>query len=238
MRNIAKKHPIDLTGQRFGNLEVIERAPRIDPHHYRWKCRCDCGNFIVTNQDRLMAGGVKSCGHCQKYVDLGDGTMRCILKNGNSFLIDKADYPAVSQHRWHVRKDGHVSTTLTGGKVIRLHRFLLGETELEIDHINMDPTDNRRSNLRFATHSQNGQNKGLKSTNTTGYKGVCWNKAAHKYMASISYEGKSHYLGLYDNPVEAAVAYDRAAAFYFGEFARPNFGSEGCCDQIVQEQAS
>ena len=211
----------NLQNQRFGRLTVLERAESI-PHHSRWKCRCDCGNILVTNQDRLLSGVTKSCGHCAKYVDIGNGALRCMLPNGKSFLIDKQDYPVVSQHRWHVDKDGRVATTFADGKSTRLHRYILGRIEADVDHINGDPTDNRRCNLRFATRTQNNQNMRLRSDNSTGYKGVCCHKKTGKYLAYINANGKRIHLGSFTNPEEAAEAYDKAAIYYFGEFAKTN----------------
>lgn len=88
------------------------------------------------------------------------------------------------------------------------------------DHINGDGLDNRRENIRLATTSQNIANSKLRSTNTSGYRGVSFNKAKGKYMACIEHKGKAHNLGYYNNPEEAHEAYKARAKEIFGEFAK------------------
>lgn len=88
-----------------------------------------------------------------------------------------------------------------------------------IDHINGVRTDNRISNLREATISENNQNRGMLKNNTSGHKGVSWNKRIKKWEVSIFANGKKHSLGCFDNPEEAAIAYKEAAAKYHREFA-------------------
>jgi len=90
----------------------------------------------------------------------------------------------------------------------------------EIDHINTFRDDNRLINLREATRSQNGGNIGLPSRNTSGYKGVHWNKASQKYQVHIQADRKKFYLGLFDCPIVAHSAYLVKARELFGEFAR------------------
>lgn len=91
---------------------------------------------------------------------------------------------------------------------------------LDIDHINGDPADNRPSNLRLATRSQNSHNAKLSKTNRSGFKGVHWHKQAMKWQAGIQLNGRYKSLGLFSDPVEAGRAYAYAAIKYRGEFAR------------------
>jgi len=87
-----------------------------------------------------------------------------------------------------------------------------------IDHINGDPGDNRISNLREATHGQNLHNQGAYKNNTSGYKGVSWNKGVKKWQALIRHNGKLHYLGIFECPKEAHEEYSKAAEKMHGEF--------------------
>lgn len=89
-----------------------------------------------------------------------------------------------------------------------------------IDHINMNPADNRLANLRLATKRQNGCNR--KAFGVSKFLGVVWRHDAQKWRASISVNNKTHYLGLYENEEDAAKAYDIAAKDFHGEFARLN----------------
>lgn len=92
--------------------------------------------------------------------------------------------------------------------------------ENQIDHINGIKTDNRICNLREATACENMRNAGQKARNTSGYKGVTWDKSKSKWQAAIRYEGKSKFLGRFDDPEAAYAAYCSAAHKYHGEFAR------------------
>lgn len=89
----------------------------------------------------------------------------------------------------------------------------------QIDHINCDPNDNRISNLREASPSQNKANSRKNKNNTTGYKGVRLIKN-NRYRAEIMYNRKRISLGYFDTPEEGHSAYLLAAKKYFGEFAR------------------
>jgi len=89
-----------------------------------------------------------------------------------------------------------------------------------IDHINGDMTDNRFANLRLATYSENGANARKPSHNTSGFKGVSWNKNAKKWRAVIKKDRKPIHIGYFDTAAEAHAAYIAKAAELFGEFAR------------------
>lgn len=89
-----------------------------------------------------------------------------------------------------------------------------------IDHVNCVRTDNRWSNLREATRSQNAANARLAHHNSTGFKGVSFHKKHQRWQANIRADGKYRYLGLFDSPEAAHAAYSRAANQHFGEFAR------------------
>ena len=109
--------------------------------------------------------------------------------------------------------------------VYRAHRlawlYVYGEwPERDIDHINGDGTDNRIINLRLATTAQNAMNRMLRRDNTSGVKGVSWNKKSGQWLAHIGYGGKILHLGLFDTIEEAKVARLKAAKTLHREFAR------------------
>lgn len=88
-----------------------------------------------------------------------------------------------------------------------------------VDHIDCDPLNNRRSNLRVATYAQNAQNKGnYKRNQSSGLRGV--QKHHNKFVARISVQGHNRYLGIFETPEEAHTAYVTAAKLYYGEHAR------------------
>lgn len=89
----------------------------------------------------------------------------------------------------------------------------------QIDHIDGNKLNNAVANLREATHAENQQNCGLRSTNASGFKGVSWDAVMNKWVAQITFNGKKQYLGGFDDPADAAKAYADAATRFHGEFA-------------------
>lgn len=98
--------------------------------------------------------------------------------------------------------------------------YMMGEwPPYDVDHINMDKLDNRWVNLRAATRSQNKANVGLKSTNTTGYKGV-YKDRYNRWISRIMKDYKKIHIGSFGTAEEAHAAYQKKAVELFGEFAR------------------
>ena len=89
-----------------------------------------------------------------------------------------------------------------------------------LDHRDGDGLNNKLGNLREATKSENGCNRGAQANNTSGLKGVRWHKPRQKWLAQIGYKGRKRHLGLFDTPEQAHAAYCRAAIEYHGSFAR------------------
>ena len=90
----------------------------------------------------------------------------------------------------------------------------------QIDHMNGMKSDNRLCNLRLATQKQNSANTGIRSSNKSGFKGVHYHRQSGKWQASICFDGKLQYLGLYDTALEASIVYARELNTKHGEFAR------------------
>lgn len=145
-----------------------------------------------------------------------------------SFVIDSSDFQLVSKYTWFKGKRGyptaHYSRKLkASSRTFTLHRLLFGFPESgDIDHIDGNKMNNRRENMRLCSHQQNMFNQKKRCTNSTGYTGVSFSKSAKKYEAYIHHNGKKKNLGLYRTAVEAAIARDKAALEYFGEYARLN----------------
>ena len=145
------------------------------------------------------------------------------LTKGYATIVDDEWYPILSKWAWKIRLSknrAYVQRNAAGGKTIIMHRYILMATgNSEIDHINGNSLDNRESNLRFCTRSQNMYNHGPQKNNTTGYKGVCFDKKRGKYMASISANRKQKNIGRFDTAEDAARAYNKAARAMHGEMA-------------------
>lgn len=153
------------------------------------------------------------------------------ITKGHVVLVSDDDFDQLSKFKWHFYK-GYAArmSFLRLGKRrhIMMHQEIMGRVQgMEIDHRNLNKLDNRRENLRICTHAQNNQNEDKQSRNTSGFKGVNWHKASRKWRASIRANNKQIALGVFDSPVEAAMAYDKAAVELHGEFARTNFPG-GC----------
>ena len=144
--------------------------------------------------------------------------------------------PATGILKWRVScgtaRAGDVAGNVTARGYMRTcldRRFLLvhriawammtGEwPKARIDHRDVDGTNNRWSNLRLGTHSQNMANRGPQKNNASGFKGVhrVWNR----WVAKIQIDRKSFHLGSFGTPEEAHAAYLAAAENFYGEFAR------------------
>lgn len=145
-------------------------------------------------------------------------------------IVDAIDLWKVQHCRWHIHKNHECSYAATNTKranrshtTLFMHRAILNvPPSLEVDHINGDGLDNRRQNIRLCTHSQNLQNQRSRFGSSRS-KGVSWHKINQRWRAVIHPNGRSVHLGMFDNELDAARAYDTAAKEYFGEFARLNF---------------
>ena len=149
------------------------------------------------------------------------------LTQGKFAIVDDEDYERISAHKWSFQNGGYAVRTEKHGNshhVILMHRVISGAREgQQVDHIDHNTLDNRKSNIRVCSPSQNHGNRGLNKNNTSGYKGVAKSVGCSTWRAYIAIDYRQISLGSYRSPVEAAMAYDKAAQEYFGEFASFNF---------------
>lgn len=147
------------------------------------------------------------------------------LPCGAVTIIDNADRELVSGFNWRLHSNGYVYADRFCWR-IALHRLVAGPRDGEtVDHANGDRLDNRTSNLRIATPSQNSANRGPDRRvygSSSKYKGVSWNKERQHWRAYLHVNGKTMSLGSFSEEKAAARAYDRAAIEAWGEFARLN----------------
>jgi hypothetical protein len=175
-------------------------------------CRRFCRKWETTPAEVSGSEGVR-------YIRLGQG---------RAVMVDAADFEWLNKHKWRGAggPTGYAIANI-GGRQMAMHRLIMNPPEGSVvDHINGNRHDNRRSNLRVCTLSENCRNS-RKSCGTSRFKGVSWSRTAGKWQARIWYHGKSTYLGYFDDEIEAAMAYDRKARELFGAFACLNFPGRG-----------
>ena len=155
------------------------------------------------------------------------------LTRGQVAIVDAADYEWLMQHNWHAKwspcnrafyayRNVWVSETGTAF-MSSMHREILGiprGDKRQGDHINRNTLDNRRSNLRIVTGSENRMNQCKKSNNTSGRKGVSYSKEYGKWDPYITVNGKLKHLGYRETFEEACTVRAEAEKLYHGEFAR------------------
>lgn len=146
------------------------------------------------------------------------------LTMGDVTLIDEQDVELVSQYNWYSQtgKRTRYAANKNKERLLLLHRLILGDCEA-IDHINGDGLDNRRSNLRVCSLTENNRNTRKRENTRSQYKGVVFdNSASNKWKARVYKDGKQIVLGRFSTEEEAAVAYNKAAVIHYGEFANIN----------------
>lgn len=149
------------------------------------------------------------------------------LTQGKVALVDDADFEMLSQYKWHVIKQPargcYIASTYSKIKrsAVQMHRLIMKTPKgMDTDHINGDTLDNRRSNLRICTRSQNQMNKCRARNNTSGFKGV--SRSGKKWMAYIKINRKLKHLGVFKDKLEAHQAYIAACKKYHGEYSFQN----------------
>lgn len=145
-----------------------------------------------------------------------------LLNSDRVSIIDDCD-SALSQRSWKELDRNGITyvSDLSGTKL--LHRVIMcAQPGVYVDHKDLDGLNNRRSNLRYCTHSQNQANR--RGWGKSGFKGVArkGSRDGRRWEASIKKDGVTHYLGHYLTKEEAALAYNEAAKILHGEFARLN----------------
>lgn len=157
---------------------------------------------------------------------------------GRFALVDAHFARVVSTHSWHLTPHGYAAYTercSSSGSTTyvtrRLHRLIahlahgipMTGREIQVDHANRDKLDNRSANLRLTDFTGNNANRELLASNTSGRKGVSWDKESGRWKASIRYQRRLITLGRFIDLDEAARAYDAKARELFGELAVLNF---------------
>jgi len=163
--------------------------------------------------------------------DMGDGSARVPLGHGLFSVIDSADIERVSFLAWSrsLHRDGQeyalANFVNSDGKrvMVKLHRVLLCFPFQQIDHIDGDGLNNRRSNLRLCDNRQNQWNcKKNKPGKYSAFKGVTRHCRGDLWKCQLTKDRKLVHVKYFKSEIEAARSYDAAAVFHFGTFAATN----------------
>lgn len=136
------------------------------------------------------------------------------LTQGYVTVVDEADFDYLSQWNWSVTVNGYAQRSyknLTTGKkgIMYLHRQIMMPPDgMDVDHINRNRLDNRRSNLRICNRAINLLNKGPEPSNTSGYRGVYLDKRNGRWRVRMKWQGRYKTFGGYDTALEASNVYE------------------------------
>lgn len=158
-------------------------------------------------------------------------------------LVDDYNYRRFARYRWYLHKAGYAARFVRSHRenppavrILYMHRLVLGVSagpyrHKMVDHIDGNPLNNLRDNLRTVTPSQNARNRHrLRASKSSQFKGVYFDRtvrSSKRWKAQIVVEGKVTHIGRYGTENEAAQAYDQAALAHFGLYAAPNFNPSG-----------
>jgi hypothetical protein len=127
-------------------------------------------------------------------------------------VLDADDAALVMGYRWSAVVTSHATYAdgvLSCDRSVRryMHRLITAAPEwADVDHIDGDGLNNRRSNLKVVSHKENLENRRLESRNTSGYRGVTWSKTRAKWLAVVMHDGEAHHVGAFDDVHEAGRA--------------------------------
>ena len=228
----------------FERLIVLRRDYENQKKGVYWLCECNCEDKTIISviSGSLVSGNTKSCGCLQKekivnlnklikkkfntYNLTGEYGIGYTSK-GKEFYFDLEDYDLIKDYCWSLRKGYVIARNINvNGDVetyVNMHRFIMNAKENEdVDHIFHNITDNRKSKLRLVSDSQNQMNKIISSNNTSGVKGVAWDKEYMKWVAYITVNKKIMKLGRFHNFEDAVKSRKNAENKYFGEYSYDN----------------
>lgn len=216
-----KKYVCDICGREIFKKNRIGGYTVCPKHMHQW-----------FEHRRFLDNNPRTQNDLNEYRLREDGTVEFDCYDANSkvvgqFIIDREDLSKVRYHKWRIDTCNHVVTgnctkTKPRKELSWLVMDMPTDSELVIDHINGNPLDNRRLNLRICTQGENSCNKHFMSNNTSSAIGVCWDKARRRWAPEICKDYQRWHLGRYKSFDEAAFVRDYAETILFGEFKPAN----------------
>jgi hypothetical protein len=218
--------------KKYGKLTTLYKNGRSKNRNIIWHCRCDCGKELDVPSGSLTTGNTRSCGCLLKETARKNGIKSRKLNkydlsgdygigyttNGEPFYFDKEDYELIKNYTWSYNPEKYVQSS-PFGKILKMHILIMSPPKGKVvDHINHITFDNRKVNLRVCERYQNSINTLTYKNNTSGRKGVYWDKARNKWMVCITANKKTYNLGRYDDFDEAVRVREEAEEKYHKEF--------------------
>jgi len=219
-------------GDKYGKLKPLKVVGTSKNRNKIWECLCDCGNLISISTGSLTTGNTKSCGCLHKESLQKHGEKARILNKydltgeygigytskGEEFYFDLEDYDKIKKYTWNYNQEKYVQSS-PFGKILKMHRIIMNAPKGKVvDHINHTTYDNRKKNLRICEHFENRINSKTYSNNTSGRKGVYWDKTRNKWMVLITVNKKTIHIGRFYEFEDAVKARELAEDKYHGEF--------------------
>lgn len=232
-----------IIGQKYTKLTPVYELPeRTKSRGKIYHCICDCGNEINVPGASLTTGNTRSCGclHAEsakatgekirernRYDLSGSFGIGWTCNTNKEFYFDLEDYDIIKNYHWAEKgNEGYVVTKVWDNNKpssVFMHRLILQENGFniigyDVDHINHITYDNKKENLRVCEHYQNIVATKTYSNNTSGRKGVYWDKGKNKWAVYITVNKKTKFIGRYENFNDAVKAREEAEKIYHKEF--------------------
>jgi hypothetical protein len=187
-------------------------------------------NFSITIPDRSARLFV-ALALLYRRARYGYAFRRIPLTQGKYAIVDPEDFERLNKYKWYAARDTRTFYAHRKKRVgkkyvsIGMHRQILNPPDhLMVDHINHNGLDNRKANLRLATSAQNSYNRRqVRKDKSSKYIGVSWREWTKKWAVIICYKRKNIIIGYFEDEIQAAKEYDKAAKKYHKEFASLNF---------------
>lgn len=209
-----------------------------------WLCECSCAehNKVIVRGAYIRNGRTRSCGcinsertiafnketksktnvYSDKLTDqYGDYYIGWTTNTNKEFYFDADDFDVIKKYCWteHITNYGYHALEARqpdSGQTIRMHYLVIGKN---FDHIDRNPFNNRKYNLREPGNCGNAQNHSLRKDNTSGVSGINFDKRNGLYVSRIQADNKRIFLGYFENKNDAIIARLNAEIKYYGEFA-------------------
>ena len=232
----------DYLNQKLGKLLVVEYLGK-EGNDCLWRCICDCGNECVKTSGYIQRSKNPMCKSCYSKV-LSENARKyrmersikeCPVEYYSDYAVingiikvDLEDVDKILAYKRNIilNSSGYACLYHNNTQLF-VHRIIMNlpdrydeETKLIVDHINGDRTDNRKSNLRVISKRLNSMNCKTYKNNSSGRKGVHWNKKLQKWAAAIQLNHVNLHLGVFEDYNDAVEAREQAEKDLFGEFNR------------------